>query len=70
MSTLKSSLAQIALIDLNFALAEIAGDDSDRINRVRYHLEQVGACLRIIAPEFMAEPADAEVHDAVSEAAA
>ena len=49
------------MINLHYALAEIAGDDTERMNRVRRHLQEAASCLLIIAPDFMDKAEETDI---------
>lgn len=55
MSVISSKLAEIALINLYYAEAELVvyGDSDGRLHRVQKHIQEAQAMLRVIAPGFV-----------------
>lgn len=65
MSVVVTKLAEIALINLYFAEADLiaAGDSPEQREQIRKHIREAEVCLKIIAPDFdgPSESDDAEV---------
>ena len=68
MSVVVTKLAEIALINLCYAEADLTaeGENADRLERIRQHIHEAEACLKIIAPDFTGESPDPENADEIA----
>ncbi len=72
MSVLVTKLAELALINLYFAEADIVvyGEIDERLEMVREHIREAEAMLRVIAPNFVDGPLGPNAPDNGSKEAA